>query len=59
MKEKFGVKPRALPDLFGLVGDVADNIPGESPENVAAAPHVMLPSIDFGHLGTQSERLME
>ncbi|CAM9254428.1 unnamed protein product, partial [Sphacelaria rigidula] len=28
VKEKFGVKPRALPDLFGLVGDVADNIPG-------------------------------
>lgn len=26
---KFGVKPAALPDLFGLVGDVADNIPGE------------------------------
>lgn len=26
---KFGVKPSALPDLFGLVGDVADNIPGE------------------------------
>ncbi|CAM9949243.1 unnamed protein product, partial [Hapterophycus canaliculatus] len=25
---KFGVKPAALPDLFGLVGDVADNIPG-------------------------------
>lgn len=25
---KFGVKPSALPDLFGLVGDVADNIPG-------------------------------
>lgn len=26
---KFGVKPASLPDLFGLVGDVADNIPGE------------------------------
>eukprot|EP00752_Nemacystus_decipiens_P009700 g8663.t1 len=25
---KFGVKPSSLPDLFGLVGDVADNIPG-------------------------------
>ncbi|CAN0564334.1 unnamed protein product, partial [Ectocarpus sp. 12 AP-2014] len=25
---KFGVKPSALPDLFGLIGDVADNIPG-------------------------------
>lgn len=29
VEQKFGVKPRALPDLFGLVGDVADNIPGE------------------------------
>lgn len=27
---KFGVKPSSLPDLFGLVGDVADNIPGET-----------------------------
>lgn len=26
---KFGVMPSSLPDLFGLVGDVADNIPGE------------------------------
>lgn len=27
---KFGVKPALLPDLFGLVGDAADNIPGEA-----------------------------
>ena len=27
---KFGVKPSSLPDLFSLVGDVADNIPGEA-----------------------------
>lgn len=27
---KFGVKPSSLPDLFGLVGDVADNIPGKT-----------------------------
>lgn len=26
---KFGVKPKSLPDYFGLVGDRADNIPGE------------------------------
>lgn len=28
VEAKFGVRPSSLPDLFGLVGDVADNIPG-------------------------------
>lgn len=36
MEAKFGVKPEVLPDLFGLVGDAADNIPGEMsrPEDI-------------------------
>lgn len=29
VEAKFGVRPSSLPDLFGLVGDVADNIPGD------------------------------
>lgn len=36
---KFGVKPAALPDLFGLVGDVADNIPGEEPLALLSCEH--------------------
>ena len=28
VRAKFGVHSSSLPDLFGLVGDAADNIPG-------------------------------
>lgn len=28
VKEKFGVEPKKLPELFGMVGDSSDNLPG-------------------------------